>query len=342
MKFFLRFFCGISTVLSTLGIVVLFQRHHQRNVVPVVGQLITETASDPISGGENAEVTQNSDFWRNMSTDKVNPGCIERKLAKYRAIDSGKVYHHPPLVHYAKLARGSKASSINFREFTSVLSVYKFLKPEKITFHTYGDITGRYWDEVNSWNKVHVELNKISPVRKIGGKPVRYIQHEADYIKLRALRQYGGLALDFDVVIINATRLHQKQRLSECVLSEEGEYVNGGFYSCIRNSSFVAKWLESYDQDYRPDLWLHNVSYRPTNLLIGGHFNGTCYNIHLDDTISINPNAGNRRYWLSNKVQWTMKTAAHYFVKTGIPNDGEGLLKQNHSLAHLLQYVHHM
>ena len=32
--------------------------------------------------------------------------------------------------------------------------------------------------------------------------------------------------------------------------------------------------------------------------------------------------------------------AAHYFVKDGIPNDGEGLLNKTFSLAELVKYVH--
>lgn len=275
---------------------------------------------------------------RNISSPRqLNPGCLERKLRKYRALDTGMVYHHPSIVHYAKLNSGPV--DINFREYTSVLSVRKFMKPERIIFHTYTDIVGKYWDMIRGWEDVRIELNKISPVHYIGGKYVPYVQHEADYVKLKAVYRHGGTALDFDAVIVNATRLRREQRLSECVLSEEGEYINGGFYSCIRESPFIEKWLESYDKDYRPDLWLHNVSFRPRDLLVDPH-SKVCYNVHLDDTICIHPNWGKQREWLGNRVEWRTKTVAHYFVKEGIHNDGEGLLKENHSLGKLLQYVH--
>ena len=39
----------------------------------------------------------------------------------------------------------------------------------------------------------------------IGGKMVRYVAHEADYIRLEALLKVGGLISDFDVVVVNGT-----------------------------------------------------------------------------------------------------------------------------------------
>ena len=50
--------------------------------------------------------------------------------------------------------------------------------------------------------------------------------------------------LDFDVLIFNGTRLRLEQSLSECVLAVEIldpklNYINGGFYSCIKNSKFM-------------------------------------------------------------------------------------------------------
>ena len=81
-------------------------------------------------------------------TEWVNPGCIEKKLNRYRPMDTGRVYHYLPIVHYAKLTWSSQSVSLNFREYTSVLSVYKFLQPERIIFHINTDVVGKYWDKI--------------------------------------------------------------------------------------------------------------------------------------------------------------------------------------------------
>ena len=274
-----------------------------------------------------------------LEEQNQNPGCDTKDLNNYTAIHVGKVYHHPSIVHYAKL--GSSVMQLNFREYTSVLSVHKFIKPERIIFHTYAHgLSGQYWDKINSWKDVQVEVNKLPRFSRIGGKEVKWVQHEADYVKLTMIYIYGGIGLDFDVIVINGTRLKYEQQLSECVLAGEIRYINGGFYSCIVNSSFIAKWLESYDKDYRPGNWLHNVSYRPLHLLTDKD-SDVCYNVHVDNTICVGPGWDRRRAWLKHHgVKWRTKTAAHYFVKYGIPNDGEGLLKKSFSLAKLIKYVH--
>ena len=279
-----------------------------------------------------AVVTYSSEAQLNSSM--LNPGCVARSLHQYKAVDTGRLYHHPPLVHYVKLSMD--AVKLNFREYTAVLSVYKFLKPEKIIFYTYTGFYGKYWYKIKRFKSVEIVHQKI-PLVSIVGQTVYWVHHLADYFKLSKVLEYGGLALDFDVIIINGTRLKHEQSLSECVLAAEPEYINGGFYSCVKNSAFMSAWVESYHKDYRPHKWLYNISLFPLKLLTEEE---TCYNIHVDDTICISPGWGTRFHWLKRKEVWRNKTAAHYFVKKDIPHDGEDLLKENFILAQMIQYVH--
>ena len=269
------------------------------------------------------------------------PACKAkiRDLRQYHGFDTGRVYHHPPIAHYAQLTRDNKMVSLSFRDYISVLSVYRFLRPERIIFHTYTDMTGKYWDMTRGWKNVQVQVSKTSPFDDIGGRRPGYIQHEADYVKLRALHELGGIGLDFDVIVVNGTQLRHEQNISECVLSREGNFVNAGFLSCIKNSSYLAKWLDSYNKDYRPWKWLHNASYKPTGILKNPN---TCYNVYLDDTICVNPGFGKNMQWLQrNGVKWKYKTAAHYFLRSvAVPNDDERLLQADHSLAELIRYIY--
>ena len=269
----------------------------------------------------------------NYSTT-LNLGCKLKRLREYKVVDTGRRYHHPPLVHYVKLSMD--AVKLNFREYTAVLSVYKFLKPEKIIFYTYTDFYGKYWYDIKRLKKVIIEHQKI-PLVSIAGQMVYWVQHLADYFKLSKVLEYGGLALDFDVIIVNGTRLKHEQSLSECVLAAEPEYINGGFYSCVKNSAFMSAWVESYHKDYRPRKWLYNISLFPLKLLTEEE---RCYNVHVDDTICNSPGWGTRFRWLKRNEVWRNKTAAHYFVKKDIPHDGEDLLKENFILAQMMQYVH--
>jgi len=164
----------------------------------------------------------------------LNPGCLTKKLDDYKPASNGGEYVHPPVVHYAKLSKSSQPVTLIFRDFVSLLSVYKFLRPEEIIIHTYGDVVGAYWEKSKRWRGTHVRLMTHKRLGSIGGKSVKYIAHEADYIRLQALRDIGGLIMDFDVVIVNGTKFKAMQKRSECVISKEETFLNVGFMLWLR------------------------------------------------------------------------------------------------------------
>ena len=271
------------------------------------------------------------------TTDYINPGCTmsdPRRLRDFKPIQTSTVYHHPSIVHYAWF--GAKIE-LGFVYYVAMLSAYRFLKPEKIIIHSNVDIGhGKYWDLTQKWEGTSVEINKVAMVSDLGGKRVSYVQHQGDYRKLSQLLEHGGVMSDFDVIILNGTRIQEAQRKSECFVSNEGNVVNIGFLSCVRNSSFIRKWLEVYHRDYRPNLWVYNSGNVPTQILMD---KSACHNMYLDNTICLRPNAGEARsWWLSSayKVEWKGKTAAHHFLK-GLHD--ANILNAKHSFGELLRYV---
>ena len=158
------------------------------------------------------------------SVDRIlNPGCISRNLRDYKPniTKTSVLYHHPNIVHYVLLSRTSQYQLI-FRDYMSILSFYKFLKPEKIILLTNADVVGTYWKSTQEWNDIVVEIHKIERVPKLAGVPVNAIEHEADYRKLRILQEYGGSIFDFDVIMINGTRWRKEQKISACIVSVQG------------------------------------------------------------------------------------------------------------------------
>ena len=271
----------------------------------------------------------------------ISPGCVKHTLNAYRSVQTSKHYYHPPLVHYVKLSSGDK-SHLNLREYLSMMSAYKFLKPKLIFIHSNTDVEGEYWNQAQKWVGTSVKVNKVKRVTQLSGKHVSWVQIAADYVKVSQLLEYGGLVLDFDVIIINGTRLKEEQNKSECVIAQEGEIPNAGFVSCIKNSSFVHQWLDAYHNDYQPSSWLYNSAFVPNNILLG-KTSSVCYNMYLDDTICVHPNAKEApKQWLSpgGVPHWRQKTAAHYYLnRVKLPPDNQ-LLTSDTSFGKMLRYVH--
>ena len=246
-------------------------------------------------------------------------------------------YEHPSIVHYAKLTDKSSVS-LAFTNYMSMMSAYKLLRPERIIIHSYTNITGTYWDRVRNWSNVSVELNVIKRVKIIGGKKVKYLSHQADFIKLQALLQFGGVISDFDVIILNGSKIKHLQRLSQCVLSDQYESVNAGFASCIKNSSYIRSWLDTYHHDYHPSEWMYNAGNRPKQILKKNkkYHSKIC----LVDGIATHPAWSEAlKKWLVKKgVNWQAKIVAHYFNKR-LKDRNETVLEDDNSFGEMMRFI---
>ena len=166
------------------------------------------------------------------------------------------VYRHPNVVHYVKFSSPPEKNVLSFRDYLSIFSVNRFYKPDKIIiFCNDINITGRYWELAKNL-PTPIELrhtNRITSIGKDHSKPT-YVTHEADYLKISNGLEEGGIYSDFDVVILNGTRLREMQRKSELVLGRDDgscSRICAGFFSVVPGSKILRKWLDGYENDYR-------------------------------------------------------------------------------------------
>ena len=166
------------------------------------------------------------------------------------------------------------------------------------------------------------------------------MQHEADFTKLSQVLLHGGVALDFDAVFLNGTKLREEQRRGECVLSGDNDcsYINIGFFSCVKGARFLRDWREGYRRDYQPNLWLYNGAFYPADLARKERF----YDVVIDPDVAQYPSwSVSVEEWLAtgNKVVWRGKAAAHYFCR-GKVEDGEEVLHMENSLGEMFRHIH--
>ena len=242
-------------------------------------------------------------------------------------------YSHQKIVHYVYVSDASP--HLTFRQYLSVLASHKFFRPERILLHSNVAPSGKYWDL--AVKTTGIEYNHVERVRRIGGKAPGWVQHEADYIKVSQVLLFGGVALDFDAVILNGTKLRDEQRRGECVLSGENSctYLNIGVFSCVKGSRYLHDWREGYHKDYRPYLWLYNsCTNTPTDLVKKG-----IYEVVIDPDISQYPSwSVSKKEWLGTgrKVDWRGKAASHYFCR-GAVQDGTEILDMDNSLGEMFR-----
>ena len=174
-------------------------------------------------------------------------------------------YKHPNVVYYVKFSEPEISQmSITFQEYVSIISVDRFYKPDKIVILcNVINFSGLYWDKLQGI-ATPIELRHTERVQFIGiyNKSPGYITHEADFVKVNTCYKEGGIYMDFDVVILNGTKVREMQKKSEIVFGRDDAECTrtcAGFFSCVPNSLFVKNWLDSYEKDYQRYSWLYNA-----------------------------------------------------------------------------------
>ena len=211
---------------------------------------------------EGAETTENAErIYKPRITQNVE-GQPNANTVKQCAVP-----RIPSLVHLVWMAR-KQNESMQFHHFISFLSVMKRIQPSQIRFYYDNLPIGQYWDEilnlVNKTSTATLLLIKTENPRFIGGKEIKVNEHGSDVVRLDMIRQYGGIYLDLDVIIIrDLTSL----MCYDMVLGEEnpGNFPNA-FMMAIPNSTFANIWWRTYLTDYRDHLWGYNSVEVPAKL----------------------------------------------------------------------------
>ena len=153
----------------------------------------------------------------------------------------------------------------------------------------------------------HVRLLPIGAPSAIYGRPVQWHQHQADVIRMQALRRWGGIYLDTDALVLQPATIHEllQRRLAVIGEQEEGGICNGVILA-PPSSPFIQQWAAQYISFKDSEMGMHS-SYIPMRLA----------SEHPHDVIVLPPARmhwpsfraeGVKAVWLAN---WCPKRALH-------------------------------
>ncbi|KAL4235990.1 hypothetical protein ACF0H5_004378 [Mactra antiquata] len=164
----------------------------------------------------------------------------------------------PNVVHYVWYKRGE----LSFVPFLSLLGVIRFVKPCVIVFHGAAPY-GKYWDAFTYlWPRV-ILLKRKAPTT-IFNKPLGYVEHASDIMRIEALINYGGIYMDTDTILVKSV---DKLRNYSCVMSEQSSGLMGSaFVMSEKNGTFVNKWMNGYKYYYIPGKYVYNAMVYPKKL----------------------------------------------------------------------------
>lgn len=152
--------------------------------------------------------------------------------------------------------------------YLSVKSAVELNQPEAAFFHYQYEPEGHWWQKA----KPLLTLNKITAPTEIFGNPLCHVAHQADIVRLRMLKETGGIYMDLDTISVKpfSHLLHHsfvigeelkvvaepknwrqrfKKKIWQRAGNKEQSNTNGLCNAILfseKDSPFVNRWLETY------------------------------------------------------------------------------------------------
>ncbi|KAL8584479.1 hypothetical protein ACOMHN_016800 [Nucella lapillus] len=239
----------------------------------------------------------------------------------------------PRVVHYVWFS----GHTMDWVTFLSVLAAYRFLKPCLILFHADSVPQGLYWRALPSLVPVLVLVQRSAPVQ-VFGRPLGAVQHKSDIARLEALKEYGGIYLDGDQVVLKSL---DEFRHKEFVMGHENanNLANSLLISAPR-AKFIEAWYRNY-RSYNPKQWGIHSTFLP--LILARVYPKM---IHNAGYAFIKPDLpGIREIW-EGHYNWTTNHAVHLYYRSMVEGKQirtdyrlSELLALNSSLGEIARHV---
>lgn len=170
----------------------------------------------------------------------------------------------PNLVHYIWLLADPAVFSLEFKIFVSVYSSYIFFHPDRIYFHT--DVTPELWNRAKTsgdlWTKRILAIPGVTPNfienPRFTSKNVDIdtFGAKSDFIRAVALRDFGGIYLDVDVIPLRDVAPLRNAGFANVVggavaiAPKHTGYVNTGVWLSRPHSTLVEIFYKGMDAFY--------------------------------------------------------------------------------------------
>ena len=178
------------------------------------------------------------------------------------------------------------------------------IRPVHIYFWYTTEPQGIYWYKLlqylhnNSSTTVFFHPQRIHPPTQIHSRSVKLPEHQADIVKIQKLIQYGGIYLDFDVIVVKSFRPLL------CYPATLGEETDGGLCAGIiiskPNSQFLQLWLDSY-KTFDDSSWDEHAVKMPYRLWR-----------HHPQTLHVETHSLQRPSWLKHELAYLYGKGMYY------------------------------
>ncbi|XP_021344386.1 uncharacterized protein LOC110444323 [Mizuhopecten yessoensis] len=224
--------------------------------------------------------------------------CLRATLEQF-CLDDQPV---PNIVHYIFFG----IHQLSFFHFLSIWSAHIIQQPCAILIHGDTPISGPLWRRLGTAVPNLIRVRKAPP-SDVFGIPIDLIEHKADVARLEAVRDFGGIYMDTDEILL---RNLNPLRKYDFTLSHAFDYnLSNGLIMSARNASFVNIWYSQYST-YDPTLWGHHSTIVPYQLS-----QQYPHLIHVENNSFVNPDYDHVDMIFNGNFNWNNNYAIHLFIR---------------------------
>ncbi|KAK0712743.1 hypothetical protein B0T26DRAFT_596577, partial [Lasiosphaeria miniovina] len=168
----------------------------------------------------------------------------------------------PNIVHYVWLLRDPHVFRLSFKVFVSAYSSHYYFGPERIYIHTDAspDVFERARTSDDVWTRRVLSLpgvtyrHAVAPVVTSKGVNIINMEHKADFVRIEALREFGGIYMDTDAIPLRDVAPLRRTGFANVVgggvvlTVEHTGFVNNGVMLARPHSILMGIWLEAAHQ----------------------------------------------------------------------------------------------
>lgn len=139
-----------------------------------------------------------------------------------------------------------------FCYYLAIYSASKYNNPEKIYFYYHFMPHGKWWNE--ALQIPNLVLEKVDIPTNIGDKPIKFLAHKADKVRMNKLYERGGVYLDIDTISLKS---YEHLLENQVVLGLQKPYV--GICNAVMftkpKTEFFKIWLDNYNESFKTNGW---------------------------------------------------------------------------------------
>jgi len=147
----------------------------------------------------------------------------------------------PKVIHFVfGLREDFGKKPFGLPHYLAIKSAHDCNPDYQIKFHCCYVPSGEWWDKVVDL----IEIIKVEAPTEVFGNPIYHVAHQADVVRMRILKDDGGIYLDMDTITVKSfdDLLHYP-----CVIGIEGKRESGLCNAVIMaqpGNRFMNEWYE--------------------------------------------------------------------------------------------------